>query len=104
MASDLKKCNLSGIWKEHAQEHDSWCTTIQQSVERLNIEAENNKKSCKDEKKCHCEQRLIDSETALQPPWLLFPGPDQPSASTSFHNSKDSVPVLPSYVQPAGAS
>ena len=53
VAGDPKKCNLSGTWREHAQEHDSWCTTIQRSVERLNIETENNEKSRKDEKNCH---------------------------------------------------
>ena len=56
VASDLKKCNLSGTWREHAQEHNSWHTIIQRSVERLNIEAENNEKSRKDEKKCCREQ------------------------------------------------
>ena len=65
VASDLKKCNLSGTWREYAQECNSWCTTIHHSVEHLNIEAENNEKSHKDEKKCHHEQRLNDSETAL---------------------------------------
>ena len=40
VASDLKKCNLSGTWIEYAQECDSLCTTIQHSVEHLNIEAE----------------------------------------------------------------
>ena len=50
MASDLKKCDLSGTWREHAQERDFWCTTIQCSVQHLNIEAENNEKSRKDEK------------------------------------------------------
>ena len=56
MASDRKKCNWSGTWREYAQERDSWCTTIQCSVEHLHLEAENNEKSHKDEKKRHCEQ------------------------------------------------
>ena len=56
VASDLKQCNLSGTWREQAQEHGSWCTTIQRSVEHLNIEAENNERSCKDKKKHHHEQ------------------------------------------------
>ena len=60
MASDLKQCNLSGTWREHAQEHaqehGSWHTTIQKSVECLNIEAENYEKSSKEKKKRHHEQ------------------------------------------------
>ena len=32
VASDLKKCDLSGTWREYGQECDSWCTTIQHSV------------------------------------------------------------------------
>ena len=65
VASDLIQCNLCGTWREHAQEYNSWCITIQHSVELLNIEAENNEKSQKDEKKCPLKQLLIDSETAL---------------------------------------
>ena len=65
VASDLKQCNLSRTWREQAQECDSWCTTIQCSVERLNIETENSERSRKDKKKRHCEQQLIDSETDL---------------------------------------
>ena len=42
VASDLKQCNLSGTWREQVQEPGSWCTTIQHSVECLNIEAEKN--------------------------------------------------------------
>ena len=60
VASDLKQCNLSGTWIEHAQERGFWCTTIQHSVERLNIKAKNNEKSRKDENKRRRKQRLID--------------------------------------------
>ena len=62
VASDL---NLSESWREQAQERDSWRTTIRNSVEHLNRRAEDTEKSRKDEKKRHCEQRLIDSEEAL---------------------------------------
>ena len=64
VASDLKQCNLSETWREQTQEHGSWHTTIRCSVERLNIEAEN-ERSHKDKKKDHCKQQLINSETAL---------------------------------------
>ena len=64
----LKKCNLSGTWREHAQERDSWRTTIQRSVTCLNIEAEKNEKRHKEKKKRHHEQRLIDSATTLAAP------------------------------------
>ena len=65
VASDLKKCNLSGTWREYAQEYDSWCSTIHHSVERLHIETENNEKNLKHDKK-HCrKQKLMDSETVL---------------------------------------
>ena len=40
VASDLKQCNLTGTRREQAQERGSWRTTIQCSVEHLNIEAE----------------------------------------------------------------
>ena len=79
VASDLKKCNLSGTWREYAQECDSWCTTIHHSVEHLNIEAENNEKTGKDEKKHRREQRLIDSMHLPRP----YQGrSDQPSVQT----------------------
>ena len=55
VASDLKQCNLSGIWRKQAQEHGSWRTTTQCSVERLSIEAEY-ERSCKDKKKRCREQ------------------------------------------------
>ena len=50
---------------ETCLEDISWCTTIQCSVKRHNIEAENNEMSRKEEKKHPRKQRLIYSETAL---------------------------------------
>jgi hypothetical protein len=65
VANDLNQCNLSRTWRELAQERDSWRTTIQQSGERLNQQAEAREKSRKDEKKRRRMLQLIDSETAL---------------------------------------
>ena len=65
VSSELKQCNLSGTWREQAQERDSWRNTIKHSVEVLNKQAEDTEKSRKDEKKRRREQRLIDSENTL---------------------------------------
>ena len=65
MASNLKQCNLSGSWREQAQERDSWRATIKPRVELLNKQAEDKEKSCKDEKKRRRQQRLVVSESAL---------------------------------------
>ena len=51
VVNDLKQCNLSGSWREQAQECDSWRATIRRRVELLNKQAEDKEKSCKDEKK-----------------------------------------------------
>ena len=54
------------VWNLERTSPRAWLLvpTIQCSVERLNVEAKNNERSHED-KKCHHEQRLIDSETAL---------------------------------------
>ena len=49
VANDLKQCNLSGAWREQAQQRDSWRATIKCSVELLNKQVEDKERSCKDE-------------------------------------------------------
>ena len=65
VANDLKQCNLSGFWREEAQERGSWRATIKLSIELLNKQAEEIEKDRKDVRKRRREQRLIDSENAL---------------------------------------
>ena len=67
VANNLKQCNLSGSWREQAQESDSWRATIRRRVELLSKQAEDKEKSCKDEKKRQrsCILHLVVSESAL---------------------------------------
>ena len=51
MANDLKQSDLSGTWREQAQQCHSWKATIKHSVELLKKQVEDKEKSCKDEKK-----------------------------------------------------
>ena len=51
VSNDLRLCSLSETWREQAQEHSSWCTTIKDRVELLNKHAQDKEKSVQDEKK-----------------------------------------------------
>ena len=62
VSSEFKQCNLSGTWREQAQERDFWRNIIKHSVEVLNNEAEDSEKNRNDEKKRRRQQRLIDSK------------------------------------------
>ena len=61
VSSELKQCNLSGTWREQAQERNSWRNTIKHSVEVINKQAEDTEKSRKDKEK----QQLINSDNSL---------------------------------------
>ena len=50
VSSELKQCNLSGTWREQAQERDSLHNTIKHSVEVLKKQAEDSEKNRKDKK------------------------------------------------------
>ena len=65
VANNLKQCNLSGSWREQAQESDSWRATIRRRVELLSKQAEDKEKSRKDENKRQQQQHLVVSESAL---------------------------------------
>jgi hypothetical protein len=103
VATDVNQCNLSGGWKEQAQDSESWRTTIKHSAELLNEQAEIAEKCLKDQKKKLREMSITESENALHydsAPWMLLPGSDtsgsdQPPAATPLQHSKDSVQRLP---------
>ena len=85
VANNLKQCNLSGSWREQAQESDSWRATIRRRVELLSKQAEDKEKSCKDEKKRQ-QQHLVVSESASSSESGRF---DQPSTTATFHHTND---------------
>ena len=65
VSNDLRLSNLSETWREQVHERDSWHATIKHSAELLNIQAEANEKSLKDEKMRRHEQWLVNTQNAL---------------------------------------
>ena len=65
VVEDLNQTGLSGVWRKQAQDRNSWRSTIKESVELLNDQAEATEKSLKDQKKKRREERRLREHFAL---------------------------------------
>ena len=61
----LKQCNLLESWREKAEERNSWHSIIKHSAEHFNKEAEDKKKSLRDDRRRRCEQLLVKTVSLL---------------------------------------
>ena len=62
---DLTKCGMLADWRERAQSRDAWRWDTKRNVEAINVQAEQEEKQRKDERKRLREQRQADVEAGL---------------------------------------